>query len=846
MLSLDGDGEEDQYEEVELLKAIGVCTNFLNRSQKMIFKAAAYSQDIFSRALRCKRYKFNPQFDIAHVAEKYPKLATKGYEWLRKRLGQAITDRRQYLCYIRDRHEKHAERLAALMGETPSHVASKPGASTTQPSAIQLQPASLGPSTNFTKPSALDPDGVESRLLTSDDDSDMESDASSYTSITRSADGDFDVSATAKIPKLSDLRTKMDGKVDCPFCGEVTKFKNQRRWRRHVFSDLRAYVCTLAECGARYFNDVNEWFNHEMEKHRVSYTCRLCPSNEDKTFQLKERYLAHLRIEHPSVFENEDLEKLSVKFGRTRLEEIPADDCPCCSDWVDRLKARSGAENMPSGTPGRIVKVDPAVFKRHLASHLEQLALFALPMGLNDEDDINSNAAVEDTSTRSGNQEFSTLIFESRAPSLVEGREAADEDSKNRETKLPPSLDHRAINTYGTEEQLYATVEGDLENDIQAARGLIEITPQDHPVLAYRLDSLVQLLRVRYDLSGAISDLEESIKLTRRTLDLTPQDSPDLAQRLNNLGRGLGNEFHWTKAMGDLEEGIQFARRAVDLTPQNHPDLTYRLENLAQLLGTRYTQKKEPEDLDETIESMRKVVDVTPQDDSNLAIRLDSLGQLLRVRYSQGKKSKDLEEAIQLGRQALYLTPQDHSSLGHRLEMLAQQLGDRFGSTGSMEDLEEAIQLARQAVNLTPQDHPDQAHRLDSLGLLLGSRYSQMKEISDLEEAIQLARRAVSATPQDPPGRDLARLLEILSLRLRDRFFLTESMEDLEEVIQLARLSVDATTFLEDVHRARRLDNLKSALACRSERTGEAEGADKPAGPTSSETQRSGAETGPS
>ncbi|CAN9281448.1 unnamed protein product [Alternaria alternata] len=61
--------------------------------------------DIFAKALSRNRYHFSDQFDIAHVGEKYRKLATEDYAWLRQRLGRAITQRRHYLNYIHDHHE---------------------------------------------------------------------------------------------------------------------------------------------------------------------------------------------------------------------------------------------------------------------------------------------------------------------------------------------------------------------------------------------------------------------------------------------------------------------------------------------------------------------------------------------------------------------------------------------------------------------------------------------------------------------------------------------------------------------------------------------------------------------
>ena len=89
-------------------------------------------------------------------------------------------------------------------------------------------------------------------------------------------------------------------------------------------------------------------------------------------------------------------QQLVLDIARKPLDQIPAQDCPCCSEWVDRLNKRAAVASIPSDTSNHILSVVPAVFKRHLASHLEQLALFAIPIGSAAEGDVNSNAAIKE------------------------------------------------------------------------------------------------------------------------------------------------------------------------------------------------------------------------------------------------------------------------------------------------------------------------------------------------------------------------------------------------------------------------------------------------------------------
>ena len=246
-------------------------------------------------------------------------------------------------------------------------------------------------------------------MLTVEDDFDIEDDARSYTTISRSVDEDFEYSLADRIPKLDDLQHWSKDEVECPFCFRMKKFKNEKIWRKHVFSDLRSYVCTYPQCEGMYFGDINEWFSHEMENHRVQYVCQLCPN---MVFEHSQHYLAHIHKRHPSLLEHAD-KHLVLDIARQPLETIPAQDCPCCSDWVDRLRVRA---HPPPTSPDDIVCVIPTIFKRHLASHLEQLALFAIPLGSN-VSEANSDNAIQTAADLVSLQADNDSVLEFFSPS---------------------------------------------------------------------------------------------------------------------------------------------------------------------------------------------------------------------------------------------------------------------------------------------------------------------------------------------------------------------------------------------------------------------------------------------
>jgi hypothetical protein len=338
------ENDEEISEAVQLCKELSGTINRLFRIASLIRQAA--SSDTFAKALTRSRYHPNDQFDIAHVGERHPKLATDSNEWLRQRLGRAITQRRRYLHYIQD----HRNKLGNTIHDHPDTAS-----------------GSL-----ITKATTLDPRRITSEMFVPED-LDTADDVRSYTTMTRSIGSGHEASSTVKIPNLADLPTYNGGDIECPFCFHIKRFRNEAMWRRHVFADLRSYVCTYKDCDAPYFKDMNEWFQHEMTVHRVTYKCFLC---SNITCNQKDEFLSHLQRSH-SEQHFDGKEQQAIELSRRSLSQIPASDCPCCSDWPARLRKRT--VHSSGSAANNSVFISPKVFKHHVGGHLEQLALFAAP-----------------------------------------------------------------------------------------------------------------------------------------------------------------------------------------------------------------------------------------------------------------------------------------------------------------------------------------------------------------------------------------------------------------------------------------------------------------------------------
>lgn len=162
--------------------------------------------------------------------------------------------------------------------------------------------------------------------------------------------------------------------IQCPFCHDIQTFKNEQTWRRHVYSDLRAYVCTFRRCDNPLFDDMNDWFKHEMQCHRINFSCPIC---HEIVFHTEAPYLDHVQNHHPALIINGN-DRAILDIGKCSLRQIPTSDCPCCTEWPTDSSKQSAATHQPQ-------YVSPDIFKRHLASHLEQLALLALPTPLSGE-----------------------------------------------------------------------------------------------------------------------------------------------------------------------------------------------------------------------------------------------------------------------------------------------------------------------------------------------------------------------------------------------------------------------------------------------------------------------------
>ncbi|KAH6612317.1 hypothetical protein B0J18DRAFT_441861 [Chaetomium sp. MPI-SDFR-AT-0129] len=372
----------------EILGAAVECCRGLLKTSTLIRNAS--SRDRFQTALQRSRDTFMDQFDINHTREKYPKLARPGSEWLARRLGRAITLRRQYLRYCREHQDSlaHQDDNSVNSNSNPNQTLNLPLniSSGTSRSGPHLP---LGVDSGMSQAGITEPGTTASTLFAGQLDivqEGPEDDGVSYTSAAHSdvAPGD---DVVLELPTLQTL-TKDNPTADfeCPFCHIIQRFKRDKGWRRHAFSDLKSYVCTMgpAECDLQLFADSNTWFEHELQNHRCTWSCTLCGSG---TFRSADSFKEHVQGAHPGFSESET--RLLDQASRRALDLIPAADCPFCDEWEQKIRvamrndnsdnneSTTGSEGNRTVPPADVLVVTRTQFRRHVASHMEQLALFA-------------------------------------------------------------------------------------------------------------------------------------------------------------------------------------------------------------------------------------------------------------------------------------------------------------------------------------------------------------------------------------------------------------------------------------------------------------------------------------
>ncbi|ESU18230.1 hypothetical protein FGSG_11383 [Fusarium graminearum PH-1] len=323
------DGDTKTINELdELLAGVHSAINHLFGISILIRK-----QQPRGRLLNLDDFTLESSQDITYVADRFPK--AKSNLWLARRLGNNISKQRKIIQYRQEHRASLAkESEQPGVGDTATVVA------TTYHEIDNLELSDQVPK------------GVSSSGM------------SAFTSATSFQSLGNEEGMGRPIPDLSDMT--LDGvqleygePFECPYCRTIQVAAN----RRHVFTDLQPYMCTIKDCrsGNKSFSTRSEWFEHESTVHRWQWECSWCNS-PNSTFPSSDDFKRHLNKSHPGMVTEAQM-PLIVDACERPIRTFNSGSCPLCEDWKP-MSANNNAKG----------------FSRHLARHLQQLSLASIPI----------------------------------------------------------------------------------------------------------------------------------------------------------------------------------------------------------------------------------------------------------------------------------------------------------------------------------------------------------------------------------------------------------------------------------------------------------------------------------
>lgn len=245
-----------------------------------------------------------------------------------------------------------------------------------------------------------------------------------------------------------------DGEKDfeCSYCYIIcpARYGRGRAWRTHLLQDLQPYVCTFPDCDSseQLFRSRREWVEHEAS-HRKAWRC---PEHPAAVYKTSAGLEDHLQREHGDSIPNSQLPAI-VKVGETTTVDLRT-TCPICCVHVD-------TEGLGD-------------FHNHIANHLERIATFALPSGMEeDSDGASSEASRGRSDSRSSRNisDLSSVSDDSVEP--VEAKEVkSPEDTLHRgpsEGDSPALLSAQALSELpdASQSRLQTLFEGQKSDDEQ-------------------------------------------------------------------------------------------------------------------------------------------------------------------------------------------------------------------------------------------------------------------------------------------------------------------------------------------------------------------------------------------
>ncbi|EXL45112.1 serine/threonine protein kinase [Fusarium oxysporum f. sp. radicis-lycopersici 26381] len=316
--------------------------------------------------------------DQRHIEECFPDASPT----MKKRLGSAISRRRQLLMYNEQHYRKSSEPQSSKRPETADYTAPQEP----QDNISEQIPQSLSDTPERVKVPAADtvyhaPSVVQGSILASTEatkfapPADMKEEPDTQSESGTISTFGFTDAGGEKLwipPRPQDSDGESLEQFLCPLCFHLIEVRGMRAWTRHVFRDLQAYVCTFDNCETSdtLFETRQDWIQHEMENHRREWHCNdsqhaLCGTESD--------FVAHIKTFHKLQLSESQL--LSIVKLCERPSTADTHVCPLCTDGY--CKVENGFEKFKSSS--YIRQINSSILPGALDN--ESLNMAKLPLG---------------------------------------------------------------------------------------------------------------------------------------------------------------------------------------------------------------------------------------------------------------------------------------------------------------------------------------------------------------------------------------------------------------------------------------------------------------------------------
>lgn len=184
-------------------------------------------------------------------------------------------------------------------------------------------------------------------------------------------------------------------------------------------------------------------------------------SEQPKTMSRK-KLTKHIRNIH-SDFDKDQLVRF-IESGRQPVTSFNASDCPFCNEWSDLLKEKL----KKTSEVGEIV-VTTKRFRRHVAMHLKQLAIWAVPQHHNDEEEDGDGDGSVDSHSQHGSQGSGEGPADNEVEDKVRGGEPEDkkEEEAAKDMELAEETEWRSKEKKMEEWQKHLEATAKLKAEIE-------------------------------------------------------------------------------------------------------------------------------------------------------------------------------------------------------------------------------------------------------------------------------------------------------------------------------------------------------------------------------------------